>query len=99
VASGLNTSIYWIFARWAELQLITALQILPHTSGLLITRQFFTVIITVTQLSSSRKLTPYLELTSFVSGFIWNSPEAEAYCRQSAGTVITGIEPRWDPWP
>jgi hypothetical protein len=24
---------------------------------------------------------------------------AEAYCRQSAGTVTPGIGPRWDPWP
>jgi hypothetical protein len=24
---------------------------------------------------------------------------AEAYCRQSAGTVNPGIGPRWDPWP
>jgi hypothetical protein len=24
---------------------------------------------------------------------------AEAYCRQSAGTVTPGIRPRWDPWP
>jgi hypothetical protein len=28
----------------------------------------------------------------------FNYDEAEAYCRQSAGTVIPGIEPRWDPW-
>jgi hypothetical protein len=26
------------------------------------------------------------------------SAEAEGYCRQSVGTVIPGIEPRWDPW-
>jgi hypothetical protein len=25
--------------------------------------------------------------------------EAEAYCRQPAGTVTPGIGPRWDPWP
>jgi hypothetical protein len=24
---------------------------------------------------------------------------AEAYCRQSAGTVTPGIGPRWDLWP
>jgi hypothetical protein len=25
--------------------------------------------------------------------------EAEAYCRQAAGTLKPGIGPRWDPWP
>jgi hypothetical protein len=25
--------------------------------------------------------------------------EAEAYCRQPAATLTTGIGPRWDPWP
>jgi hypothetical protein len=40
---------------------------ITHTSGLLITRQFYTVIITITQLSSSGKLTPYLELTSLTT--------------------------------
>jgi hypothetical protein len=25
--------------------------------------------------------------------------EAEAYCRQPAGTLTPGIGPRWDPWP
>jgi hypothetical protein len=40
---------------------------ITHTFGLLITRQFFTVIITITHLSSSRKLTPYLELTSIIT--------------------------------
>jgi hypothetical protein len=25
--------------------------------------------------------------------------EAEAYCRQSAGTLNPGTGPRWDPWP
>jgi hypothetical protein len=26
-------------------------------------------------------------------------PEAEAYCRQLAGTLTPGIGPSWDPWP
>jgi hypothetical protein len=42
---------------------------ITHTFGLLITRQFFTGIITITQLSSSGKLTDSLSGT----GFIWNS--------------------------
>jgi hypothetical protein len=69
---------------------------ITHKSALLTTRQFFTVIITITQLSSSGKLTDSLSGTD-----LWNSSEAEAeaYCRQSAGTVIPGIEPRWHPWP
>jgi hypothetical protein len=25
--------------------------------------------------------------------------EAEAYCRQPAGTLNPGTGPRWDPWP
>jgi hypothetical protein len=28
-----------------------------------------------------------------------NEAEAEAYCRQPAGTLTPGIGPRWDPWP
>jgi hypothetical protein len=28
-----------------------------------------------------------------------NPAEAEAYCRQSPGTLTPGIGPRWDPWP
>jgi hypothetical protein len=41
-----------------------------HTSGLLITRQFFAVIITITELSSSGKLTDFLSGTDH----LWNSP-------------------------
>jgi hypothetical protein len=35
--------------------------------------------------------------------WIWNDPEAEAeaeaYCRQPAGTLSPVLGPRWDPWP
>jgi hypothetical protein len=43
-----------------------------HTSGLLITCQFFIAIITIAQLSSPGKLTPCIELPSFRTRFIWN---------------------------
>jgi hypothetical protein len=36
-----------------------------------------------------------------LAGSRWRHPEAEAeaYCRQPAGTLTPGIGPRWDPWP
>jgi hypothetical protein len=49
---------------------------------------------------------PSLELTRKLASFgtlsetglaLIDSSEAEAYCWQSAGTVIPGVEPRWDP--
>jgi hypothetical protein len=42
-------------------------------------------------LSSPHLDLPSLELTA--------EAEAEAYGLKSAGTIIPGIEPRWDPWP
>jgi hypothetical protein len=32
-------------------------------------------------------------------GVTLSEAEAEAYCRQPAGTLTPGIGPRWDPWP
>jgi hypothetical protein len=35
----------------------------------------------------------------YSTALLTNWAEAEAYCRQPAGTLTPGTGPRWDPWP
>jgi hypothetical protein len=65
-----------------------------------ISRPYFTVSVLTLPFSSpptTRRAT--VEVFDPASTRVCVAEEAEAYCRQPAGTLSPGTGPRWDPWP
>jgi hypothetical protein len=60
---------------------------------------FFTFTINNSSIANLHNSLGHAPFSSLYSQLLLAEAEAEAYCRQPAGTLNPGTGPRWDPWP